>query len=222
MGYGAHPMRHAVSTAPRGARRPESRGEVRFATSEAGGDAPSVPSSGRGDAIVLLGCRVLSSGRLSAEATARTRAAAAAYLAGEGLVVVASGGRRWGPHAEATRMKAALVEAGVPAEAVVTELCSLSTFENAVFVAPILERLGVAGARIVTSDFHMRRALENFRALGVAATPLPIRGPERSFARRAVLFVQERIRERFDRARHRNREMLCVSAARVASVGGPA
>ncbi len=48
------------------------------------------------------------------EATARTEAAAA-YHAGEGRLVVASGGRRWGPHAEATRMKAALVEAGVPA-----------------------------------------------------------------------------------------------------------
>jgi uncharacterized SAM-binding protein YcdF (DUF218 family) len=205
MGYGAHPMRHAVSNGPREAPCPE-----------AGAEASLGASSDGGDAIVVLGCRVLPSGRLSAEATARTEAAAAAYLAGKGRVVVASGGRRWGPHAEATRMKAALVEAGVPPEAIVAELCSLSTFENAVFVAALLGRLGVRRAHVVTSDFHLRRALENFRALGVTATGLPSRVPRRSLARRAVLFVHERLSARLDRARHLQREMLCESAAQLA------
>jgi len=130
------------------------------------------------DAIVVLGCRVLASGRLSAEARARTEAAAAAYFAGQGRFVVASGGRRWGPHAESIRMKA--------------------------------RRAGV-----VTSDWHMRRALANFEALGVEAVPFPSRGPRHSFFQRAALFVNERLSGRLDRARQLRSDLLRESAARL-------
>jgi uncharacterized SAM-binding protein YcdF (DUF218 family) len=170
------------------------------------------------DAIVVLGCRVLASGRLSAEARARTEAAAAAYFAGQGRFVVASGGRRWGAHAESTRMKAALVEAGVPADSVVAELCSLSTFENAVFTAALLRRFGARRAGVVTSDWHMRRALANFEALGVEAVPFPSRGPRRTFAQRAALFVNERLSNRLDHARQLRSELLCEIAARLSIV----
>jgi uncharacterized SAM-binding protein YcdF (DUF218 family) len=170
------------------------------------------------DAIVVLGCRVLASGRLSAEAEARTDAAAAAFLAGRGGFVVASGGRRWGPYAEATRMKAALVEAGVPADRVVTELCSLSTFENAVFSTAVLRRLGARRAAVVTSDWHMRRALENFAALGVEAVAVPTAGRPHPLSQRAIRFVHERLSARLDRARQVRRALLCESAALLASV----
>ncbi|HVY48174.1 MAG TPA: YdcF family protein, partial [Minicystis sp.] len=169
----------------------------------------------RADAIVVLGCRVLPSGRLSSVAAARTAAAARAYAGGVARVVVASGGRRWGPYAEADRMKAALVEAGVPAAAVLPELCSLSTFENAVFAGALLRRLGARRAAVVTSDWHMGRALANFRAVGLDVFAVASSGPA-PLLDRASRAVRERVTWRLDLARHVRRGLLSASADRFA------
>jgi len=130
----------------------------------------------RADAIVVLGCRILPSGRPGAPAVRRAAAAASAYQSGVAPWVIASGGRRWGGQAEARVFRRELCEAGVPDAAIIEELCSLSTYENAIFSAAVLRRL--AGkprprAAIVTCPFHMPRALSNFRATGVDASPFP-------------------------------------------------
>jgi len=51
-----------------------------------------------------------------------------------------------------------LIRAGVPAEAILIEEQSVTTQENAVLTAPILRRLQVRKALLVTSWFHTRRA----------------------------------------------------------------
>jgi uncharacterized SAM-binding protein YcdF (DUF218 family) len=48
-------------------------------------------------------------------------------------------------------------------EAILTENDSSSTFENAAFVSPLLERAGIRRALLVTSSFHARRALATFQ-----------------------------------------------------------
>jgi len=53
--------------------------------------------------------------------------------------------------------------AGVPAGAIFVERDSVSTFENARLTAPLLERMHVRRAFVVTSWFHTRRALACFQ-----------------------------------------------------------
>lgn len=70
-------------------------------------------------------------------------------------------------------MRDFMVGQGVPAEAITVEDASLSTRENAVDAAQLLA--GIRGPKVlVTSDFHMRRALGAFRKAGLDAAPLPV------------------------------------------------
>src|SRR5262245_43295700 len=104
----------------------------------------------RADAIVVLGCRIGSSGRPMSVAARRAETAARAYLEGAAPLVVVSGGRRWGGHVEAVSLRLELMRRGVPASAIAQELCSLSTYENAIFAAALLETLGAKRVIVVT------------------------------------------------------------------------
>jgi uncharacterized SAM-binding protein YcdF (DUF218 family) len=158
----------------------------------------------RVDAIVLLGCRIAASGRPLASAMRRAETAARAYHLGVAPRIVVSGGRRWGAHAEATALGRELARAGVPESAIVEELCSLSTHENAIFSAAVLRRLDARSAAIVTCWWHMPRALENFRAAGVDAIAIPTDAHALGLRRRTYLFTHELVCTWFD-ARARTR-----------------
>src|SRR5262245_831875 len=130
-------------------------------------------------AIVVLGCRVLASGGLTTAAQRRAAAAAAAYAAGAAPCIIASGGRRWGAQIEALSLKRAMVERGVPEGAVLTELFSMTTYENAVFSAALLRRIGATTAVVVTSAWHMDRAIKSFRDVGIDSEAWPCEaGPD--------------------------------------------
>jgi uncharacterized SAM-binding protein YcdF (DUF218 family) len=174
----------------------------------------------RADAIVVLGCRIGPSGRPAPPAARRAAAGAAAFLAGVAPWVVASGGRRWGAQMEARAIRRALVGAGVPAGAVIEEMCSLSTYENAVFSAAILARLGARRAAVVTCPWHMARALQSFRAAGVEAVALPTGHAEMSGARRVYLEAHEILCTALDARAMRRADLLAESAARHAGAGG--
>jgi uncharacterized SAM-binding protein YcdF (DUF218 family) len=80
---------------------------------------------------------------------------------------------------------------------VLLELLSLTTHENALFSAALLRRLRAEKTKgednpssspirvvVVTCSWHMRRALENFCAAGIDASPLPAgASPASSFRR---------------------------------------
>ena len=127
------------------------------------------------DAILLLGYALDGQDRPTQELCLRVQAAARAYAQGLAKVIVASGGAAPG-HAvsEATVMARLLEEAGVPGEAVVLEDQSQDTMENMRFSS---KKLGGAKGRrvlVVTSDYHLRRAVmtarrAGFRAKGCAA-----------------------------------------------------
>lgn len=139
-------------------------------------------SASNNDAIVVLGCRVESSGQLSPTLARRAAWAAVAFEAQLARWVVPSGGRRWGDHVEAEQLALFLEHRGVPRADILPELYSLTTAENAVFSAKILRRAGVRRALIVTCNWHMKRALACFRAVGVEALPLPVPTPPSTLA----------------------------------------
>lgn len=69
-------------------------------------------------------------------------------------------------------MRDLLVSQGIPRNAILLEDASTSTRENALFVARLLQ--DNPGRRVLlTSDYHMRRALGAFRKVGIDASPLP-------------------------------------------------
>jgi uncharacterized SAM-binding protein YcdF (DUF218 family) len=78
-----------------------------------------------------------------------------------------------GDRAEASSftMRDELVQLGVPQERIVLESASRNTYDEAVFIAPMLRSLGIQQLVLVTSDSHMRRSLGTFRAVGWNAVP---------------------------------------------------
>jgi uncharacterized SAM-binding protein YcdF (DUF218 family) len=173
----------------------------------------------RADAIVVLGCRIATSGQPAPSAARRAATGASAFFAGVAPRILVSGGRRWGSHVEARAMRRALLRAGVAAAAVTEELCSLSTYENAIFSAAILARLGAGRAAVVTCPWHMARALASFRAAGVDALPLPTGVAEIHFGRRVYLEAHEIVCSVLDARAMRRAEVLTESAARFARRG---
>jgi uncharacterized SAM-binding protein YcdF (DUF218 family) len=167
------------------------------------------PSATPADAIVVLGCRVLVCGRLTAAAEGRASAAAAAYRAGMAPRIVASGGRRWGSQIESVALKQSMVAQGVPEGAIVAELWSLTTYENAIFSAAMLRKAGARRALIVTCAWHLPRALMSFRSAGIDAAAWPREAAERNLARSGA----ETLRRLYDKRALRWTSTLAQHAA---------
>jgi uncharacterized SAM-binding protein YcdF (DUF218 family) len=147
------------------------------------------------DVIVLLGCR-----NGSAAARRRSAAAAAAWHARIAPLVLISGGRRWAEIAEAEAFGRELQQLGVPQSAIVPELCSLTTRENARYCARILRARGARRTAIVTCDWHLPRALACFRASGIDALGLPAASPPQPWLASLRRGAIERIGGWLDRA----------------------
>jgi uncharacterized SAM-binding protein YcdF (DUF218 family) len=174
------------------------------------------------DAIVVLGCRIEPGGRPSPPAARRAAAGAGAFLAGVAPRIIVSGGRRWGACSEARVLQRTLVLAGVPAAAIIEELFSLSTQENAIFSAAILARFGARRAAVVTCPWHMARALADFRAAGVDAQPFPTGVTEIRRATRAYLEVHEIVCRRLDARAIPRAKVLVEAASRFYAGAAPA
>jgi len=69
-------------------------------------------------------------------------------------------------------MRDLMVNQGVPAAIITVENAAISTHDNALFVGRILAG-GDGPYVLLTSDYHMGRALRTFRKAGLAASPLP-------------------------------------------------
>ena len=119
----------------------------------------------RGDVLILLSAAADDEGGISYSSYWRARQAVLAWRTGSFKKIVVSGGG--GPG-----ILDFLVTNGVPADAIVAEWQSRSTRENGIEVARIIQ--GMPGKKVLlTSDFHMYRALRVFRKLGMDVTPMP-------------------------------------------------
>ena len=76
-------------------------------------------------------------------------------------------------HGVAENMRQFLAFQGVPADAICLETRSTSTHENAIYTARMLAN--VPGTKVLmTSDYHMFRALRTFERAGIDVLPCPI------------------------------------------------
>jgi len=130
------------------------------------------------DAIVLLGGGTRGDTHMGVLADLNEHGdrlvhATALYKAGKAPLILVSGGSVHGTRPEAEQMRDILRVMGVPRSDIVLEPVSRNTHENAVYSAQLLHQRKLRRVLLVTSAFHMRRAMGVFRAQGVEAIPAP-------------------------------------------------
>lgn len=119
----------------------------------------------RGDVLILLSAAGDNMGGISYSSYWRAREAIFAWQTGGFKKIVVSGG---GPG-----IRNYLIAEGVPPEVIVAEWRSRSTRENGIETARLIQ--GMSGKKVLlTSDFHMYRALRVFRKLGIEVTPMAV------------------------------------------------
>lgn len=84
-------------------------------------------------------------------------------------LVLPCGGLGRYPPSEAEAMRELLIARGVPADRIVLEDRSTTTFENLAFAKALLDARGIADVLIVSDAYHGPRALMVARALGLEA-----------------------------------------------------
>lgn len=134
------------------------------------------------DAIVVLGGTVspLQLPRFEPEelAGARVQRAFRIHRAGKAPFIICSGGFPYRGSSgeirtESEDMRDLLVDFGVPAAAIECESKSRNTNENARFTADLLRARGAKRILLVTSAFHMPRAVALFEKQGLTIIPAP-------------------------------------------------
>lgn len=145
------------------------------------------------DAIVVFAGGVGESGQPGGGYQERVSRAVALYDAGLAPRMIFSSGYRF-VFREAEVMKTLAVASGVPADAIELEEYAASTYENVALVAPMLERDGVRSVLLVSSPYHMRRALLVWRARlpGIEPIPTPVIDSQFYFHRRGASLEQIR------------------------------
>ena len=91
-----------------------------------------------------------------------------------GVPILLSGGQVYeDTGAEAKIARRMLIDLGVPEEQILVETRSINTTQNARYSAEILRAQGLTQPILVTSAFHMKRAVLNFKKQGVDVVPYP-------------------------------------------------
>eukprot|EP00898_Chlorokybus_atmophyticus_P004136 jgi/Chlat1/4723/Chrsp30S04773 len=117
-------------------------------------------------AVVVLGCRVDADGAPSAQLAGRVAAGVAAWSGLGGRAwLVCTGHNSGGPVTEAAAAAKHAEGLGAKKECIVQEELAANTLQNALYTRPILEKLQVKRAFIVTSDFHVKRTKAIFAAV---------------------------------------------------------
>lgn len=134
----------------------------------------------KGDVIIWLGGgatldtpNINGKGNVSGEAANRLLTCLQLYR-NLHLPMIVSGGQVYqttGPEARIAKMT--LMGAGVPNQKIILEGASLNTTENAKFTKRLLDKYHFRQPILVTSAFHMPRAVRQFTKAGVAVIPYP-------------------------------------------------
>ena len=91
-----------------------------------------------------------------------------------GVPILLSGGQVYeDTGAEAKIARRMLIDLGVPEEQILVETRSVNTTQNARYSAEILRAHGLTHPILVTSAFHMKRAVLNFEKQGIDVVPYP-------------------------------------------------
>lgn len=128
-----------------------------------------LPPVGDSDVIIVLGAQVKADGTPSVALERRLTAALESYRADRQLIIVCGAQGANEPRAEGDVMRDWLVDKGVPPEDVVAETASFNTRENLTYAKAIMEHRGLDRALVVTSDYHVARALALCDQVGISA-----------------------------------------------------
>lgn len=125
------------------------------------------------DAIVVMGAAQYD-GRPSAQLRARLDHAADLWRFGLAPIVVVTGGKQPGDRfTEAEASTAYLVERGVPADAIIAENTSRTTYDALVGVRSLLAERGLTKVLIVSDPFHLLRSRLIAEEVGLTAYTSP-------------------------------------------------
>lgn len=140
-------------------------------------EPPEVP---RGDVIVMLGGGALpdspdvdGTGSLCSSPASRLLTTVRLYRMLH-VPILLSGGQVYSDSGEEARIACRVLKSlGVPEEDILVETRSINTTQNARYSAEIIRERGLHRPILVTSAFHMRRAVLNFERAGVEVVPYP-------------------------------------------------
>ncbi len=128
------------------------------------------------DAVVVFAGGVGESGKAGGGYQERVKEAVDMYRAGKASRLIFSSGYVFA-FREADVMRELAVAHGVPASAIILETKAANTYQNVAFVREILHREQWRSILLVSSTYHMRRALLTWRKVApevtVISTPVP-------------------------------------------------
>ncbi len=125
------------------------------------------------DAIIVLGAQVRADGQLSVQLSWRLDAAVHAYEQKPVPIVVCGAKGKDEPEPEADAMSRYLQEKGIPSTMILKDPESFNTKENIANAKTLLKTIpGIETVLIVTSDYHVPRAVAIARDEGLSAEGL--------------------------------------------------
>ena len=125
---------------------------------------------GEYDAIIVLGAQVKPDGTLSLQLQWRMDAAAKAWKERNCLIAVCGAQGAKEPVPEAHAMREELIRQGVPEECILMDDKSFNTRQNIAHAKALLEGHEVNHVLIVTSDYHLPRAMAIAEDAGLEAS----------------------------------------------------
>lgn len=131
-----------------------------------------IPQRLEGDVIVILGGGVYNSGTFKEDTV--NRAIAGYYVFKKtNLPIILSGGSVEGKLSDSEAMYQFFRDLGIPENKLIEEKNSRDTGENASFTVKICKEKGYGSIILVTSAYHMKRAVKHFSDKGVKVLPYP-------------------------------------------------
>jgi uncharacterized SAM-binding protein YcdF (DUF218 family)/glycosyltransferase involved in cell wall biosynthesis/peptidoglycan/xylan/chitin deacetylase (PgdA/CDA1 family) len=132
------------------------------------------------DAIVVFAGGVGESGKAGQGYQERVKHAVDLYRAGKAPRVIFSSGYTF-VFQEAEVMRELAIAHGVPASAISLETHAANTFENVLYVSRMLQQEQRHSILLVSSPFHMRRAVWTFRKVAPSVEVIPSPIPQSQF-----------------------------------------
>ncbi len=131
------------------------------------------------EAIVVLGGGLRPNGDMGVSTRERIEYGIALFKQGLGNHLILSGGNAVSGCTEAEKMFREALKDGIPPKMIIKESKSSSTHENAIYTRKILLQYGIDGKVIlITSPYHMRRALLCFEKEHIDVIPAPVKDSE--------------------------------------------
>ncbi len=97
------------------------------------------------------------------------------YKAGKArAIILTSGAKQNGKDEEGMHLRRAAIAHGVPSDAILQTIKSENTAEEAANVSALAASHGIKSILLVTSAFHMTRAMLLFERTGLQVTPFPV------------------------------------------------